>query len=81
MNYEEFNCVSNLSVIIFLMLTTLLCFVAFCIGLAGAFGQDNGAAKSEADPVAGRWKVSGISFWEFHPDGTIQLFENNGEAP
>ena len=54
MNYEEFNCVSNLSVIIFLMMKNLLCFVAFCIGLAGAFGQDNGAAKSEAEPVAGR---------------------------
>ena len=55
--------------------------MAFCVGVAGAFAQDNGAAKSEADPVVGRWKVAGNWFWEFQPDGTIQLFESNGEAP
>ena len=56
-------------------------FVSFCIGVAGAFAQDNVEAKPEADPVVGRWKVAGICFWEFRPDGIIQLFENNGEAP
>jgi hypothetical protein len=60
---------------------TMSRFVAFCVGVAGAFAQDNGAAKSEADPVVGRWKVAGNWFWEFQPDGTIKLFESNGEAP
>ena len=56
-------------------------FLALCMGVASAFGQDNGAGNLETDPVVGKWKVAGNFFWEFLPDGTAKLFENNGEAP
>ena len=58
-----------------------MCFLAFCVGMIGAFAQDNNVAKPEADPVVGKWKVGGNYFWEFQSDGSIKLFQNNGEAP